>query len=123
LPLIKTGSGNEATAFRKGLAEERKLVYGFGPRIDVWNSGFLFHPKRNETPPCHDKLSLSVAGIDAHDRDLVSRRDIVSGRKIRAGDANRPKQCAIGSARDEIVIATAHDQKDKYSLPVVKAVP
>jgi hypothetical protein len=84
-------------------------VYGFGPRIHVWNSGLLFHPERNETPPSHHQLSLSVAGIDAHDWDLVSRRDIVSGRKVRAGNSSRTKQRAIALARDEIVVTAAHD--------------
>src|SRR5262245_40899110 len=111
LPLIKSGSGDEAPTFCEPLAEKRKLVYGFSSRIDVWNFWLLFHPKRKETPPGHDKLSRTVARVDAHNRDLVSRRDIKPGRKVRARDTNRPKQCAIRIARDEIVIATAHDQE------------
>ena len=58
-----------------------------------------------------------VSGIDAHDRYLVSRRDVVSRRKVRARNSCRTKQRAIGIARDEIVVSTAHDSADKHSLP------
>ena len=117
LPLIKASGWDEAAAFSERLSEQGQLVYGLGTRIDMWNLGLLLHPEWDETPTGHDKLAFSVSGIDAHDRDLVSRRDVVSRRKVRARNSCRTKQRAIGIARDEIVVSTAHDPADKHSLP------
>src|SRR4029077_14752760 len=50
-----------------------QLVHRLSPRVDVRDLGLLLHPERDQSPACHDHLALAVAGVDAYNRDLVSR--------------------------------------------------
>src|SRR5262245_55316837 len=95
LPLIETRGWNKAAALCERLTEQRKLVHGLNPRVNVWNLRFLFHPEWDETPAGHDKLPISVSGIDAHDRNLVRRADIVPRAKVQTRNSTRTKQYAI----------------------------
>jgi hypothetical protein len=113
LPLVEPRRGNETSPFSKAFSKQRQLVHRLSPRVDVRDLGLLLHPERDQSPACHDNLALSVAGVDAYNRDLVSGSDIIAEGEIGIRQALSLEEAAIRVPRDEIVKSTTHASTDK----------
>jgi hypothetical protein len=76
--------------------------------------GPFLHPEWDQSPTCHDHLTLTVAGINAYNRDLISGSYVVAERKIGLRQALSIEEAAIRIASDQIVETATHIFKDMH---------
>ena len=64
--------------------------------------------ENHQTPPCHYQLALTIPRVNAHNGNLIGRRDVVARREVGLRKALRPEKAAVCVARNQVVVAAAH---------------
>ena len=103
-PVVKSIRRNEAAAAPHRVAESRLLQRQFAARVDEKRKFLrILHPGRNKSPARQRELALAID--EPHDRNWLSWRDVIAGRKIRQFVVAEEGPDGTGRRSDDITCA------------------